>query len=125
MKQLLIVFIATALSFGSMAQTQTSKMNLNLSKKDGVVMMGGKMMMVKDGKVSSLRKQMTLGNGTTVMTDGLCTKKDGTKMIMNEGDHLDMAGNIHLKKVLKRPGRLVLKENIANILHLTVTLRLA
>ena len=115
MKQLLIVFTATALSFGSIAQTQTSKMNLNLSKKDGVVMMGGKMMMVKDGKVSSLRKQMTLGNGTTVMTDGICTKKDGTKMIMNEGDQMDMAGNMHLKKVSRRPGRLILKENTAMI----------
>ena len=109
MKKLIFVFAALALSFGSFAQTDTTmkrmkhdKMmkhnKMDMSKKDGVMMMDGKMMMVQGGKMSSMKKPMTMGNGTKVMTDGMCTKKDGTKMTMKEGDHMDMAGNMHSEK---------------------------
>ena len=108
MKKLIFVLGALALSFGSLAQSDTTmkKMNHNkmpmqdkmdMSKTDGVMMMDGKMMMIKDSKMTLMKKQITMGNGTKVMTDGMCMKKDGTKMTMKEGDHMDMSGKMHVK----------------------------
>jgi hypothetical protein len=109
MKKLIFVCAAIALSFASFAQTDTTmkKMDhdkmmnhhqMDMSKTDGCMMMNGKMMMIKDGKMSAMKKQMTMSNGTKCMVDGMCVKKDGTKMTMKDGDHMDMSGNIHPKK---------------------------
>ena len=35
-----------------------------------------------------------MGNGTTVMTDGMCKMKDGKTMQMKEGDMMDMNGKM-------------------------------
>lgn len=112
MKKLIFVFAAIALSFASFAQTDTTmkKMDhdkmmnhdqMDMSKVDGCMMMNGKMMMIKDGKMSAMTKPMTMSNGTKCMVDGKCVKKDGTKMTMKEGDHMDMSGNLHPKKDVK------------------------
>ena len=61
---------------------------------DGVIMQNGKIMKVKNGKMTSLDKDMTMSNGTKIMNDGTFVKKDGTKMKMKEGQHIDMSGNI-------------------------------
>lgn len=63
-------------------------------KKDHVMMMGGQMKMVKDGKEMPMENEMTMGNGTKVMADGMCTKKDGTTMKMKNGDMMDMDGKM-------------------------------
>lgn len=63
-------------------------------KKDHVMMMGGQMKMVKNGKEMPMDKEMTMGNGTKVMTDGMCTKKDGTTMTMKNGDMMYMDGKM-------------------------------
>lgn len=65
------------------------------------MMMNGKMMMIRDGKMSTMTKPMTMSNGTKMMVDGTCVKKDGTKMKMKEGDHMDMKGNMHSMKETK------------------------
>ncbi len=117
MKKLIFVCAAIALSFASFAQTDTTKkkmdhdkmMNhdqMDMSKTDGCMMMGGKMMMIKDGKMSDMKKPMTMSNGTKMMVDGVCVKKDGTKMKMKEGDHMDMKGNMHPMKETKIKGDL-------------------
>lgn len=111
MKKLIFVFAALALSLASFAQTDTTmkkmdhdKMKMmkhdqtDMSKTDGCMMMNGKMMMIKNGKMSSMSKPMTMSNGTKMLVDGTCIKKDGTKMKMKEGDHVDMSGKIHTKK---------------------------
>ncbi len=66
----------------------------NEFQSDGVVMQDGKMMMVKNGKRTTLDHAMTMSNGTKIMCDGNYTKEDGTKMLMKEGQHMDMAGNV-------------------------------
>lgn len=112
MKKLIFVLAALALSFGAFAQTDTTmkKMDhdkmmnhdkMDMSKTDGCLMMGGKMMMIKNGKMSPMNKPMTMGNGTKMMVDGTCVKKDGTKVKMKEGDHMDMEGNMHPMKETK------------------------
>lgn len=112
MKKLIFVCAALALSFGAFAQTDTTtkKMDHNkmmnhdqmdMSKTDGCMMMNGKMMMIKDEKMSPMTEPMTMGNGTKMLLDGTCIKKDGTKMKVKEGDHMDMSGNMHRKKAMK------------------------
>lgn len=108
MKKLIFVFVSIAFSFASFAQTDTKEKvdhdkmtnhdQMDMSKVNGYMMMDGKMMMIKDGKMSRMKKAMKIGNGTKMMVDGTCVKKDGTKMTMKEGDHMDMAGNMHPKK---------------------------
>ncbi|MFN0188748.1 MAG: DUF6799 domain-containing protein [Bacteroidia bacterium] len=59
---------------------------------DGYTMQNGKMMVVKDGKVTMMEKDVTLSNGTVIMTNGYYMKKGGTKMMMKEGQHMDIYG---------------------------------
>lgn len=109
MKTLFFVLAAIFISFGLFAQSDTTmnKMKhdkmpmhdkMQMLKKDGCMMMDGKMMMIKDGKMTAMKKQMTLGNGTKCMVDRTCVKKDGSKINMKEGDHMDMDGNMKSMK---------------------------
>ncbi len=115
MKIIILVLIAIAFTIGVNAQTDSinRKMNhpsdiptttegiknnqnkpVDKSHPDGVIMQNGKMMLVKDGKMTGLDHDMTMNNGTKVMSDGTCINKDGSKMMMKEGQRMDMSGNI-------------------------------
>ena len=62
---------------------------------DGVIMSGGKMMLMKDGKaMTPMPSDMMMSNGTKVMTDGTMMTKDGTKAEMKEGRMMMMDGKI-------------------------------
>jgi len=53
--------------------------------KDCIMMMNGKVMVMKGGQHMPLNKQMTLPNGTVVMPDGTVKMADGTtRMLKNE-----------------------------------------
>lgn len=86
----------------------TKEMNPQAAYKpfpDGVMMKNGKLMMVKSGNLTIMDHEMSMGNGTKVMSDGTILKKDGTKMIMKEGQHMDMSGNMtntKTKKIITR-----------------------
>ena len=114
MKKLILVFAAVAISAGAYAQvdstnSKTSPQDLNNSKNqntqtysaydlhpDGVLMKDGKLMVVKNGKKTTLDQDMSMSNGTKIKTDGNYTKKDGSTMRLKEGEHMDMEGNINL-----------------------------
>ena len=64
------------------------------SNPDGFIMQNGKMMQVKNGKTTNIERDITLTNGTKIKSDGSCVNKDGTKMTMKEGQHMDMSGNM-------------------------------
>lgn len=109
MKKLIFVCAALALSFGSFAQPDTSKLiiinrdlpaqdQIDMSKVDGCMMKEGKMMVIKDSVMAPMLVETAMSNGTRVMTDGLCRKEDGTEIMMKEGDHIDMAGILHVRK---------------------------
>ncbi|MET4081784.1 hypothetical protein ABIB40_001733 [Pedobacter sp. UYP30] len=74
----------------SFAQTKTKAAMM----KDHCMMKDGKMMVMKDGKTMPMKKDMTMKNGTMVMTNGECTMKDGKKMTMKEGDCMEMSGKM-------------------------------
>lgn len=101
MKKLMILMTTLFLSAGVFAQEKMDdKMKMDKKeqgmdmKKDHVMMMGGKMKMVKNGKEAPMEKEMTMGNGTVVMADGMCKMKDGTTMTMKNGDMMDMDGKM-------------------------------
>jgi hypothetical protein len=103
MKTLALLFSLAILSLGVTGQ-DTDKMNSKTqtqtgthSGKDHVMMKDGKMMVMKGGKSSTMDKEMTMSNGTKVMTDGTVIKKDGSKMTLKEGDHVYMDGTVKVK----------------------------
>ena len=62
---------------------------------DGVMMKGGKMMMMKNGKAAGpMKHQMTTTNGHKVMPDGTMKMPDGTEMRMQEGQMMTMDGKM-------------------------------
>ena len=83
-------------------QNQTVHNNpIDKSNPDGVMMQNGKTMMVKNGKMTILDHEMTMSNGTKITSDGNYIKKDGTKKMMKEGQHIDNSGNITTIKTNK------------------------
>jgi hypothetical protein len=63
-------------------------------KTDHVMMQNGKMMVMKQGKLMPMEKDITLKNGTKFMTDGTCITKDGNKTMIKEGEMMDMNGKM-------------------------------
>ena len=89
-----------ALSLNAIAQT-TKKTTV---MKDCCMMQNGKMMMMIDGKIMPMEKNMIMTNGTTCMTNGECVMKNGKKMMMKNGDCMEMSGKMcgaKMKKMMK------------------------
>ena len=99
MKKLLIMAVAFTLSLGVFAQEKMDK-KMGM-KKDCVMMEGGKMMVMKGGNTMAMDKDMTLPNGTMVMTDGTVKTKDGKTMMMKDGDCVYMNGKMSKMKMDK------------------------
>ncbi len=86
----LLMLVMSFTANNSVAQTKTKAATM----KDGCMMKDGKMMVMKDGETMPMEKDMTMKNGTMVMTNGECTMKDGKKMMMKEGDCMEMSGKM-------------------------------
>ncbi|MBK0404043.1 hypothetical protein I5M27_13695 [Adhaeribacter sp. BT258] len=109
MKKLLSMLFALVLS-SAFVQAQTTQETTTKAKakgsmsanpqmqnpamKDGIMMQGGKLMMVNKGVAAVITEDQTLSNGMVVMKDGNVKKADGTTMMLHEGDHLTMDGKI-------------------------------
>lgn len=67
----------------------------NTADMDGVMMSGGKMVMMHQGKPAGpMEHQITMSNGTTVDPDGTVKMKDGTQTQMKNGEMIMMDGHI-------------------------------
>ena len=65
------------------------------AEKDGIMMKGGKMTMMVDGKeIGRMDRQTTLANGAKVMMNGKMVMKDGKEMQMQEGQTVMMDGKM-------------------------------
>ena len=53
---------------------------------DHIVMQGGRVMMVHNGKLKPLDEEMTMPDGTKVKMDGTILMPDGTTRMMAEGE---------------------------------------
>lgn len=64
-------------------------------KEDGVLLKGGKMLMVaKDGTSTEMQKEMVATDGTKVLTDGTIVMKSGTKIMMRDGQMITVSGKL-------------------------------
>jgi hypothetical protein len=118
MKNLILAFTAILFSLNVYAESDSTKVlkthkrvvtHKRVSTKtyttrkakhpDGVMLLDGKTMMIKDGKMEKLEGDIFLTNGTKVTPEGMCVDKTGTTMMLKEGEHLDMEGNmVKMKK---------------------------
>ena len=81
-------------SYGTGRQNSDSIGSTSLNVPDGFVKKDGKTVMVKDGKFTTLKKDMTLSDGTVVMTNGSFKTNNGTATELKDGDHLDLNGKL-------------------------------
>jgi hypothetical protein len=116
MKKIILICGAIVLSLGSFVQTNptinrmkkdTTTIDKNNIKTDQtirnqpvgalytnyVTMKDGKMMTMQYGKLTVMKSDISLNNGTKIMSDGTLISKDGTKTIIKEGDYIDISGN--------------------------------
>lgn len=70
---------------------------------DCCMMKDGKMMHIKSGKMEVLERDMIMKNGTKCMANGECITREGEKMMMKEGECVDMLGRITDCSNLKTP----------------------
>jgi len=130
MKKIILVFVAIAITAGAYAQNDSTNKKMNMhdrnnrqnqdiqnssfdkSHTDGVMMQNGKVMQMKNGQTTTLSKEVTLSNGTKITTDGTCIKKDGSKMMLKEGQHMDMSGNMIPMKTNKDKNMYVVPDSI-------------
>jgi len=102
MKKIILMLVVCALNFGAFAQSpygtgsasSDSVRSSSLNDPDGFIKKDGKVMMVNGGQYTILKKDVTLSDGTVVKTNGSYKTKDGTKMELREGDHLDLNGKL-------------------------------
>lgn len=64
-------------------------------------MTGGKMMMVKNGQVQSMTGDQTLNDGAVVKTNGEVVRKDGSKMMLKNGESITMDGSVVVESPYK------------------------
>ena len=99
MKNLFLTILAVTLSFGAFAQEtppakDTIPTEQKTQKKDVYAMIDGKMWLIKAGEKSEMTDDVTLENGTIVMTNGTVQKTDGQTITLKNGQFVDLEGNV-------------------------------
>ena len=94
MKKMLFAIGLMIFGSGVFAQSETKM-------KTCYIMENGKVMTMKNGKETTMSKDMTLSNGAVVMTDGTVKMKDGTTKMLKEGQYVDANGKMGMKGDMK------------------------
>jgi len=89
------------LSGAAQAQTK-SKLDVSVIK-DCCMMTEGKMMQLKNGQLTPIKKPVILANGTKVKRNGKCILPDGTRIRMVEGNCMDNSGKLDNCAVVDKP----------------------
>jgi hypothetical protein len=69
-----------------------------------VMMKGGKMMLVENGNIVPMKKNLTMPDGTRCMVNGVCVMRNGQTINLQEGELLDYVHRLFRAKGLKVPG---------------------
>ena len=89
-KYRVVALTAVVLLFASLFASRLMAAEMN-----GVMMKDGKMMMMMDGKATGpMEHEMTMSDGSKVMTDGMVKMKDGKEMHMKDGMMMMMDGKM-------------------------------
>jgi len=89
------------LSANAQAQTK-SKLDVSVIK-DCVMMTEGKMMQLKNGQLTPIKKPVMLANGTKIKRNGKCILPDGSRIKMVEGNCMDNSGKLDNCAVVDKP----------------------
>lgn len=93
MKKFIVLLIAMTFSIGMHAQEVKTQTQPAMPLKDHLMLKEGKMWVMKDGKTTAMTQDMVMSDGTMVSTSGTVTSaKDGTSIILANGDSVDMDG---------------------------------
>lgn len=113
MKKIILIHLALLTAFVSYAQSNsaqaTQKEKTTNAKApevlnpDGVIMKKGTMMMVQNGVMSNLTNDFICKDGTKVTMSGYVIKKDGSKLMLKEGEYVDATGKIASINDVKTP----------------------
>jgi hypothetical protein len=76
---------------GEMSGTTTMPSN---AMREGVMMEGDKVLITTNGQTTIMTRDTTFANGTMIMSDGTVRMADGTTMNMQNGDRMDLNGNM-------------------------------
>ncbi|RNI25866.1 DUF6799 domain-containing protein [Rufibacter latericius] len=68
--------------------------------REGIIMRNGKMMEIRGTNFSPLTQARTFSNGATLQPNGSLTVSGGEAIQLNEGDHVDLKGNVHRTTVI-------------------------
>ncbi|MBI3981064.1 hypothetical protein HY345_03640 [Candidatus Microgenomates bacterium] len=88
-------------NFPSSQQNATTTIQQQNATKSVYYMTSGKMMMVKDGEVQQMTADQTLNDGTVVKTSGEVVRKDGSKIMLKNGESITMDGSIIVESPYK------------------------
>lgn len=69
---------------------------------DGLMLIDGHVMRIKNMGMAKLKKRIVLHNGTSVAPNGMCTDRRGRKRMLRENEHLNMNGKRVMMKRDKR-----------------------
>jgi hypothetical protein len=58
------------------------------------MMMNGKMMYSKNGKMTTMTQDKTFANGAVLKTDGTLIMKDGTRQTVTDGQYVNSSGKV-------------------------------
>lgn len=92
MKKIFFSAAVCLFSLTAMAQHNDHPSLADSTKRYCAKLMDGLVVVSENGK--QLTQVATLGNGTEISMNGIVTKKDGSKLIMKEGDCVDKDGNL-------------------------------
>ena len=91
---LLFVMVLTMMLTFSLNQGFSQPASGTSETKDCCMMKDGKMLKMESGKTMLMEKEITMKNGTVCKPDGQCITTDGQKIMMKEGDCMDMNGKV-------------------------------
>jgi hypothetical protein len=100
MKKLLILavvaLLGSAMSYGQdttkWKTKQSGAAHNTMQPKGYVTMKGDRMLVYKNGQQTELKENLTLANGTVIMTDGTVLTKSGKTVKLSNGQWLDKNG---------------------------------
>lgn len=116
-KSIFIMFASMLIMVMCLTANEGYSNNKPRKSKDCCMMKDGKMMCMKAGKTMPMEMEMTMKNGTKVMTDGECVDKAGKKIMLKEGEMIDSDGMISMpgmKKMSKKEHSKMKSEKMTN-----------
>lgn len=92
--QIKTIYESVNLNYGQYNDQQLDSNREYRNVKDGFVMQGGQLKLVRNGSLFLLNSPVTLKNGAIVMTDGIIKMGNGSTPLLRTEDFIDMDGNI-------------------------------